>query len=42
MGITSGNDGELIDYNKDSIIKRFSEKNLKVIDYRIFDKRYIR
>lgn len=41
MGITSGNDGELIDYKKDDIRKRFAEKNLKEIDYRVFDKRYI-
>jgi len=41
MGITSGNDGELIDYKKDNIRIRFGEKNLNEIDYLIFDKRYI-
>ena len=41
MGITSGNDSELVDYSKNSLVNKFGAKNIKQIEYRVFDLRYI-
>jgi predicted helicase len=41
MGITSGNDKSLIAFTKKDISVNYSEKNIRLIDYRPFDRRYI-
>lgn len=41
MGITSGNDDDLIDFDKNLLCKNYSDSFIKQIDYRPFDKRYI-
>ena len=41
MGITTGNDDEFIDFHRDAIVKKYDKQNLKKINYRPFDTRYI-
>lgn len=41
MGITTGNDGEFIDFHRDAILKKYDKQNLKKICYRPFDTRFI-
>lgn len=41
MGITSGNDSEYIDFVKEKLFLNYGNKNIKRIDYRVFDLRYI-
>jgi predicted helicase len=41
MGITTGNDKELIGFNANEICNRFTEYNLKKVNYRLFDYRYV-
>ena len=41
MGITSGNDSEYVDYSKNILTEKFDIENIRQIDYRVFDKRYI-
>lgn len=41
MGITSGDDGEYIDFSRDVLVDRFTNTFIREIEYRPFDKRYI-
>lgn len=41
MGITSGNDSEYIDFVKEKLFLNYGNNNIKRIDYRVFDLRYI-
>lgn len=41
MGITSGNDSKYIDFSKDRLVSNYGINNIKQIDYRVFDLRYI-
>ena len=41
MGITTGNDSEFIDFQKDTILRKYGKQDLRKIDYRPFDTRYI-
>ncbi len=41
MGITSGNDSELVQFTKEEFFSDYKQTNIKSIDYRVFDVRYI-
>ena len=41
MGITSGNDFKYIDFSKERLVANYGTNNIKLIDYRVFDLRYI-
>lgn len=41
MGITSGNDTEYIDFTKNRLVSNYGSDNVKQIDYRVFDIRFI-
>ncbi|EKT4544258.1 type ISP restriction/modification enzyme [Flavobacterium psychrophilum] len=41
MGITTGNDKELVDFNRNVLQNRFPINNIKKVAYRLFDIRYV-
>lgn len=41
MGITTGNDNELVNFNRDVLQNRFPVNNIKKVAYRLFDVRYV-
>ena len=41
MGITSGNDAELTSFDKEELLKKYNKNDIKTLDYRTFDRRYI-
>lgn len=41
MGITTGDDNKYIAFEKSTILNEHNKQHLKIVDYRLFDKRYI-
>jgi predicted helicase len=41
MGITSGNDNDLVDFTENVLIKRKGSEFIRPIEYRVFDRRFI-
>lgn len=41
MGVTSGKDSEYVDYSETLLVEKFGKENIREIDYRVFDKRFI-
>jgi predicted helicase len=41
MGVTSGNDRELVDFSKSGLLKEYNQENVRIFSYRPFDNRFI-